>query len=269
MEKLELNKIYNEDCLKGMEKIKAEYIDLVITSPPYNIGVKYGKHKDNLPFEEYLDWMEDLAKKTKRILKEDGSFFFNIGDKPSDDFRSFEVAKRIAKHFKLQNTIHWIKHIAVPEENVNIGHYKPVNSYRYMNNTHEYIFHFTKKNKVEINKLAIGVPYADKSNIGRWKKAKQDKRGRGNIWFIPYETVKSQKRHPAAFPIKLPEMCIKLHGYDKNTIVLDPFMGSASTAIAANNLGCNYLGFEIDKKYIEISKKRIKRHSYKQEALEF
>mgnify|MGYP006296727483 CR=1 FL=1 len=207
--------------------------------------------------------MDRLGFHLNRVLKDNGSLFFNIGDKPSDDFRSFQVAQEIAKHFKLQNTIHWVKHIAIPEEEVNIGHYKPVNSYRYMNNTHEYIFHFTKNNKVKINKLAVGVPYADKSNIKRWKK-KKDKRGRGNMWFIPYKTVSKSKKHPASFPIKLPEMCIELHGYNKDTVVLDPFMGSGTVALASQNLGCNYLGFEIDEKYIEVARERI---NYKQLSL--
>lgn len=78
----------------------------------------------------------------------------------------------------------------------------------------EYIFHFTNKGDVEVDKLADGlaVRYQDKSNLGRY--SHQDKRDRGNTWFIPYQTIKhkSQRPHPATFPVKLPEMCIKLHG---------------------------------------------------------
>ena len=153
--------------------------------------------------------------------------------------------------------IHWIKAIAIPEENINIGHFKPINSKRYLNNCHEYIFHFTKNKTVSLNKLAVGVPYADKSNIGRWKSVKQDLRDRGNIWYIPYETVWSEKEHPAAFPKKLPEMCIKLHGYNKNTVVLDPFLGSGTTCVVANELNCKWLGFEIDQEYVKISKEKL------------
>ena len=73
----------------------------------------------------------------------------------------------------------------------------------------------------------MGVPYQDKSNIGRWKHAKQDKRDRGNTWFIPYETIqmKKERPHPATFPTKLPEMCIKLHGIKEKMVVMDPFLG--------------------------------------------
>ncbi len=250
------NKIFCMDCIKGMrEYLPDNSVDVIVTSPPYNIGVKYNSHKDNMPFDKYLDWMEEVAKECFRVLKEDGSFFFNIGDKPSDELRSLKVAERINKIFRLQNTIHWIKSIAVPEEDVNIGHYKPVNSKRYLNNCHEFIFHFTKKGDVKLDKLSIGVPYQDKSNIGRWDSAKEDIRDRGDIWFIPYETVTGKKMHPAMFPVKLPEMCIKLHGLNKGKlVVLDPFLGSGSTAIASKRLGCYYIGFEIDEEYCNIAK---------------
>ena len=257
-----LDKIFCIDCIKGMDEILSEKsIDIIVTSPPYNIGVDYNSYNDNMPFNEYLDWISTVSRSCFRVLKDNGSFFFNIGDKPSDELRSLKVANRILENFKLQNTIHWVKSIAIPEKEINVGHYKPVNSNRYLNNSHEYIFHFTKKGSSHIDKLAIGVPYADKSNISRWKHAKQDLRGRGNQWFIPYETVHEKKSHPAMFPVKLPEMCIKLHGLsdDHKLIVLDPYMGSGSTAIAAKRLNCHYIGFEIDKKYKEIAEKLLKK----------
>ncbi|NHJ40014.1 MAG: site-specific DNA-methyltransferase [Asgard group archaeon] len=256
-----MNKIYLKNCVQGMDEILPEKsIDVIVTSPPYNIGIQYNSYDDDIPFEDYLSFKELLAKSCYRVLKDDGSFFFNIGDKPSDEFRSLDVAKKIANSFKLQNTIHWVKSIAIPEKEINIGHYKPVNSNRFLNNSHEYIFHFTKTGKVKLDKLAIGVPYGDKSNIGRWKKAKKDLRDRGNQWFIPYETVQEKKKHPAMFPVKLPEMCIKLHGLNKNNplIVLDPFMGIGTTAIASINLGCIYVGFEIDEKYHQMALNNIR-----------
>ena len=254
-----MDKVFCMDCLEGMRKyLPADSVDVVVTSPPYNIGVEYGSHDDNLPFDEYLDWMEEVARECFRVLKQDGSLFFNIGDRPSDELRSLRVAQRICRAFRLQNTIHWIKSIALPEEGLAIGHYKPVNSARYLNNCHEYIFHFTKGGDVELAKLAIGVPYADKSNIGRWKHACQDLRDRGNTWFIPYETVQCEKPHPAAFPEKLAAMCIKLHGLASGPlVVLDPFLGSGSTAVAAVSLGCHYVGFEVDEGYVDIARSRI------------
>ena len=256
-----INRIYQMDCINGMNEIlPAKSIDVIVTSPPYNINIDYNSYNDNRPFEEYLNWIGSIAEGCSRVIKNEGSFFFNIGDRPSDELRSFTVAQKIAQHFKLQNTIHWVKSIAIPEREINIGHYKPVNSLRYLNNSHEYIFHFTKQGDIEVDKLAVGVPYADKSNIGRWKKAQEDLRGRGNQWFIPYETVQEKKKHPAMFPIQLPEMCIKLHGLAKSNplIILDPFMGVGTTALAAKKLGCNYVGFEIDSNYIELALEALK-----------
>jgi len=255
-----LDQLFAEDCLEGMRRrLPDACVDVIVTSPPYNIGTRYDAHTDRMPFDQYLDWMEEVARECRRVLKDDGSFFLNIGDKARDELRSFRVAERLCRHFVLQNTIHWVKSIAAPEEGVNMGHYKPVNSQRYLNNCHEYIFHFTKAGSVRLDKLAIGVPYQDKSNIGRWKKATQDLRDRGNTWYIPYDTVVSAKPHPAAFPGKLPEMCIRLHGLRKEEplLVLDPFMGTGSTAVAAARLGCHYVGFDVGRRYTAIARRRL------------
>lgn len=255
---MEFNKVYETDGVRAMlEDLPEKCIDVIVTSPPYNIGVNYNSHNDKMSPEEYLDWMEKFGSACKRVLKDNGSLFFNIGDKASEGLKAFSVAKRLSKSLTLQNTIHWVKHISVPEENIAIGHFKPVNSDRFLNNCHEYIFHFTKNGTVTIDKLAIGVPYADKSNIGRWKSAKQDKRDRGNVWYIPYETVQSEKEHPAAFPKGLPEMCIKLHGVTNESVVLDPFLGSGTTCVVAKMLGCKFIGFDIDAKYLQIAREKL------------
>jgi len=118
----------------------------------------------------------------------------------------------------------------------------------------------TKSGNVKLDRLAIGVPYQDKSNIGRWKQATQDKRCRGNTWFIPYDTIQSREKerpHPATFPVKLPEMCIRLHGLDKVKLVLDPFLGIGTTALACLRLGVSCLGFEIDPIYFQTAVERI------------
>lgn len=258
------------DCLEGMRKFLEDgEVDVVVTSPPYNIGIKYRKYDDSIPRQQYLNWIEEVALEIKRVLKDDGSFFLNIGHKPTDPWVPWEVAFRLRKHFVLQNVIIWVKSIAIKKEEVGnhpnikgdiiVGHYKPINSKRFLNDNFEYIFHFTKRGDVELDRLAIGVPYQDKSNIGRWKSATKDLRCRGNTWFIPYETIQSkdQRPHPATFPPKLPEMCIKLHGLHKTRLVLDPFMGIGNTAIACIRLGIDWIGFEIDELYAKIAEQRI------------
>jgi site-specific DNA-methyltransferase (adenine-specific) len=256
-----LNNIYQQDCLTGMrQRLRDGCVDVIVTSPPYNIGTRYSAYRDNRPLRDYLDWIECVAAECRRVLKDDGSFFFNIGQQPSDELRVWRIVERVARHFRVQNTIHWIKSIAVPEKGINIGHYKPVRSRRFLHMMHEYIFHFTKNGDVPLDKLAIGVPYQDKSNIGRWKHATQDLRDRGNTWFIPYKTVKKKKAHPAAFPRRLAEMCIRLHGLDKGRlVVLDPFMGSGTTAAAAKSLGCDWVGFEIDPRYVRMARRALAR----------
>ena len=262
--------LHFKDCIPGMkEHLKEGSIDVAVTSPPYNIGIEYGAHRDDLPRENYLDWMEETADGVKRVLAEDGSFFLNIGNTPKDQWIAWDVAQVFRKHFVLQNVIHWIKSIAINKSDVGdypnitadvaVGHFKPIVSGRYLNDCHEYIFHFTKTGNVKLNKLAVGVPYQDKTNIGRWKAAKEDRRDRGNTWFIPYQTIKSraERPHPATFPVKLPEMCIKLHGLRNNLLVLDPFLGIGSTAIASMRLGVSFVGFEIDKVYIDEAVERI------------
>jgi site-specific DNA-methyltransferase (adenine-specific) len=264
------------DCIKGMKQFFEDgEVDVIVTSPPYNLGIKYNHYDDTISREEYLEWMEEVGKECKRVLNDNGSFFLNIGYKSKDLWVAWEVAFKLRKHFVLQNVIHWIKSIAIPKEDVGnyptitgdiaVGHFKPVNSKRFINKCHEYIFHFTKKGSVELDKLAVGVPYQDKSNIGRWKKAVQDLRDRGDTWFIPYETIwsrKKQRPHPSTFPPKLPEMCIKLHGLEKTKFVLDPFMGIGSTAIACQSLGIDYIGFEIDETYVKIAKQQIKKNLF-------
>jgi len=264
---LERNHIYSIDCLKGLELLDTDSIDVVVTSPPYNIGIQYNSYEDKRTRQDYLDWLEKIAVSCKRVMKDDASFFLNIGGTLTDPWTPFDVAQRFRNHFVLQNTIHWVNSIAILKEDLGIstkinkdiavGHYKPINSKRFHHDCHEFIFHFTKGGDVTLDKLSIGVGYQDKTNISRWKIATSDKRDRGNVWFIPYPTIRESKEHPASFPIKLPEMCIKDHGVEKIDLVLDPFMGSGSTAIAAIKLGLDFVGFEIDPYYADMANSAV------------
>ena len=265
-DQLKTNNVYIMDCIKGIRLMKKQslLVDVIVTSPPYNIGKEYHQYDDEKPREAYLDWLESIAGECHEIMTDHSSFFLNVGGKPSDMWIPLDIAQRFRNKFVLQNMIHWVKSISIPKEDVgdypnilgdiSVGHYKPVNSNRYMNSCHEYIFHFTKKGDVELDKSAIGVPYQDKSNIGRWKGVTGDLHPRGNIWFIPYETIQKSRPHPTVFPIKLPEMCFKLHGVEKINLAMDPFMGIGSTAIACKKLNVNFLGFEIDETYVEIAR---------------
>lgn len=245
--------MYCVDCIEGMASLDPESVDIIVTSPPYNVGTNYTVYEDTMTKTAYSFFMEGVFDACCRVLKDTGSFFFNFGGKPSDSSSAIGMALLASDFFALQNTIHWIKHISIPEYQLAVGHFKPINSKRYLNNVHEYIFHFTKKGDVTLDKLALGVPYKDQTNISRWGSG-STVRDRGNVWFIPYETTSCAKSHPAAFPKKLPTMCIQLAGFNASTVALDPFVGSGATCIAAKELGCQYLGFDIDPSYIELAK---------------
>jgi site-specific DNA-methyltransferase (adenine-specific) len=265
-------RLYLMDCLEGMRALLPDgSVSVVVTSPPYNIGAKYGRYEDARPRKDYLHWIELVAQEVWRVLEPEGSFFLNMGNKPNDPWIAWDVANQVRPYMVLQNVIHWVKSIAIEKEDlgnypnisgdVAVGHYKPITSPRFLHDNHEFIFHFTKTGRVALDRLAIGVPYQDKSNIGRWKIAQQDKRCRGNTWFIPYETIRSRKRqrpHPATFPVKLPEMCIRLHGLGRTRLVLDPFMGIGATALACIRLGVPCVGFEIDSDYLDWAGERLR-----------
>jgi site-specific DNA-methyltransferase (adenine-specific) len=267
---IEKNKIYHSDCLDFMKSLSNSdtKVNLIVTSPPYNINKEYGMYNDNKERNEYLYWLYCVAQHSYSILDNDGSFFLNISGKPSDPTIPFDVVKEFSQAgYELQNTIHWIKSISFEKDDLaktssinkdlSIGHFKPIVSQRYLTDAHEYIFHFTKKGDIKLDKLSIGVPYQDKTNIGRWKSVKQDKRDRGNVWFIPYPTIQEGRPHPAVFPEKLPYLCIKLQGIKNDMLVYDPFMGSGSTALACLYLNIDYIGTEIDQDYIDIAEKNI------------
>jgi site-specific DNA-methyltransferase (adenine-specific) len=254
-----------EDCLKAMARLPNEHVDLVVTSPPYNLGVRYGKFSDRQDRQSYLRWCKEWAAQIKRVLRPDGSLFLNIGAAPSNPMLPHEIVMQLRDLLVLQNSIHWIKSIAVADRRGRVtsyGHFKPISSKRFVNDCYEYIFHFTKTGRIELDRLAIGVPYQDKSNIARWAHTRgSDLRCRGNTWFIPYETIQSRAKerpHPATFPVQLAEWCIKLHGVSRVCTMLDPFLGIGNSAVAAQRCGVKeFIGFEIDEEYLAEAKRRI------------
>jgi site-specific DNA-methyltransferase (adenine-specific) len=265
-----------QDCVKGMANLPNEHVDLVMTSPPYNLGVRYAKFSDRQDRRSYLQWCAQWGAQVRRVLKPSGSFFLNIGSAPSNPMLPHEIVFELRQLFVLQNTIHWIKSIAIgrqpsrrsgptgvaPAIEQTHGHFKPINSPRFLNDCHEYIFHFTRSGRVELDRLALGVPYQHKSNIARWSHTLgRDLRCRGNTWFIPYETIQSRAKerpHPATFPVQLAEWCVKLHSVSRVQTMLDPFLGIGNSAVAAQRCGVQrFIGFEIDETYLAEARRRI------------
>ena len=254
---------YHTDCRDLLRQLPSRSIDVIVTSPPYNLGIRYNLYDDTISRTEYLEWTNMWVAEAARVLRPDGSLFLNVGAKPTDPWTAFDVAQAVRPHLQLQNIIHWIKSIAIERESAGaaagltrdlaVGHYKPINSDRFLNDCHEFVFHFSPNGSTSVDRLALGVPYQDQSNVGRWRAAADGVRCRGNTWFIPYETIQRRDRdrpHPATFPPQLPEQCLRLHGLRRIETVMDPFAGIGSTAVACARLGLSFVGCEIDEMYL-------------------
>ena len=315
------HRVIKEDCIKWMNSQNPKSIDCIVTSPPYNLNIKYGNYDDSAPRKVYLVWLAEVAKSIKKVLKDKGQLFLNMGYSNSDPFVAMDVAQVFRKYFILQNQFTWVKHVVVND--FGHGQYKPITSNRYTSATTESVFHFTKKGDVAIDRLAIGQRnqthpiypelYSENRHraVTRRKIAKrmkfknykdvlanatgtqkkefenkvkqllkeipyepEKKKCIGNAWFIPYTpTSKLSKQigvdkghnyrknsradHPATFPEKLSEQCIKLSGIKKGSIVYDPFLGTGTTLVSAIKLGMIGIGTEINENYNKFSKKRI------------
>tara|TARA_B100001778_G_scaffold334967_1_gene349818 strand:+ start:25694 stop:26389 length:696 start_codon:yes stop_codon:yes gene_type:complete len=222
-----------------MDEIRDHSVDLVITSPPY---------KDEDGYSPGL--MRSLASELYRVMKPGTLAFVNFGQLASDKGRPFECANELAKKLDWIDTIIWVK-----SNPFSGGHYTPINSDYRMNNMFEYIFQFSK-GKAKIDRLSLGIPYMHKSNVKRYgvfdgDQQKQDVRCAGNVWYVGYPTVQSkkQKPHKDMFPEEIPTRCLKLANLPERSLVLDPFMGSGTTARAARKMGMNAVGYEINKKF--------------------
>jgi len=296
---MQTNIINLQDCVLGMLSLPEKSIDIVVTSPPYNLDIGYSTYKDNKPRQEYLTWLGEVFKAVKHCLKDNGHFWLNVGYSNIDPWVGMDVAQTAREHFTLQNNFTWVKSIAIND--ITTGHFKPINSNRFSNPTWEHLFHFTKSGNIPCDKLAIGVPYMWDCNIdnsgrvrGRLakkygfknikdfnknanqptldkfekelaikmtnKQPRPDSRCRGNTWFIPYDTIANREKHrgnhPATYPVKLVTNCIKFSGLQSGVLV-DPFMGSGTSAIGAVSSGLDYIGFDIDADYKQFAEDRV------------
>ena len=263
------SRLYLADCIEVFGQLPARSVDVIVTSPPYNVGIQYNRYQDTLPPSEYLQWTDAWVAAASRVLTADGSLFLNVGARPSDPWTALDVAQAVRPHLELQNIIHWVKSIAIEKalagsrsglaDDLAVGHYKPINSRRFLNDCHEFVFHFSPQGTTPIDRQAMGVKYQDASNVKRWQKAGSGLRCRGNTWFLPYDTIQNRDKerpHPATFPWRLPANCLKLHGLDRITLAVDPFLGLGSSAVACAKLGVNFVGIELDEHYLKEAIKR-------------
>ena len=271
---LEINKTHLGDAIQLAKKLPENSVDLIVTSPPYADVVSYGENVKVLSPQEYINWFLPLFHESKRFLKESGSFVLNINDRATNGERNiyvFELVTRIVKEtgLKLFDRYIWFKKSALP-----------MPGDKRLNDRIEYIFHFVKDSKkFKTNTDKVRVPYKEVS-LKRFKNkvhgndivlsngvTKLSQRGSSKahplgtkpITVFRFDTGSALRglQHPAPFHPQLPEFFIKWLT-DENDLVLDPFMGGGTTAVAAAKLNRKYIGFDINPEYIKMTKDRLK-----------
>jgi len=245
-------KLINQDFLKA--KIEKESIDLIITSPPYNVGIEYENSDDTVSYEDYLKWTKKWLKKAYSLLKDDGRMCLNIPlDKNKGGIKSVyadfvEIAKKIG--YGYQSTIVW------NEQNISRrtawGSWLSASA-PYVIAPVEMIVLLYKK---QWKKKEKGTSDITKEEFIQWT---------NGMWTFSGES-KKRIGHPAPFPLELPYRCIKLFSYIGDT-VLDPFVGSGTTLISAYKLDRKAIGTEISKEYFELAKSRIEKECFSQKGL--
>lgn len=238
---VELNKIYNENCLETMGRMEDEFVDLVVTSPPY----------DNLrSYEGYSFDFESIAKELYRVVKKDGVVVWVVGDATIDGSEtgtSFKQALYFMElGFKLHDTMIYEKNSPAYPARRDSNRYTQI---------FEYMFVFTKgkpAGRLICDKPNKWAGYKDFS--GKLKNPVPEFSPRNNIW--KYVTSFNGVKHPAPFPEELAKDHI-LSWSDEGDVVYDPFMGSGTTGKMAKLNGRHYVGSEVSDAYTEIAKKRI------------
>lgn len=229
---------YIGDAIKTMSEMDNDSYGAVVTSPPYNIGIDYGDFKDKLDSKEYHEFTKSWVEQALRVAP---VAVINFGAPTSSAINLAKFMIAVSEVGVIQSHIAWIK--SVSTEGWSYGHFKPVNSKRYLTNIHESVFIISREGDFELDRLAVGVPFKDKSNIKRFKSNQSDVRCRGNVWYVPYETRTVKQNHPASYPLELAKMMIGITGIKGK--ILDPFIGSGTTELAAKELGLECDGIDI------------------------
>ncbi|OPF69802.1 hypothetical protein ATN85_01975 [Staphylococcus hominis] len=247
------------DSRELLKQIPDNSVQLVVTSPPYNIGKNYGKYKDKLTFLEWEELMNSIVEEIYRVLKPDGSFFLNLSPIPigkeKEIFPLPYLGYKIIKNnnFYLRNMITWtFNGMQNPTLRLS-GRYE--NILWCVKNLNNYIFNLDE----------VRIPYITKND----KRLTGKGRNPTDVWYFNRVNNVSKKKlgltHPTIYPVPMIERIIKMSS-NENDIVLDPFLGSGTTALAALNLNRKIIGFELDEKYFPEIQSRLK---FRQTSFEF
>lgn len=242
---LELNQIYNIDCLQGFKQIDDNSIDLIFTSPPYNFDMNYSEYDDKKKWNEYFDWLNKVWIECKRVLKSGGRLCVNIQPLFSDYIPSHHIISNQLLSLELL----WKGEILWEKNNYNCkytawGSWKSPSS-PYLKYTWEFIEIFCK-DKLKKKGLKENIDITG-DEFKQWVLAK---------WSIAPEKRMKEYEHPAMFPEELVSRILKLFSY-KDDIILDPFNGAGTTTKVAHKLGRNYIGLDIDEQYCETARNRL------------
>jgi len=264
---MDINQIYCGDSLQLLKKLDDNSIDLVITSPPY-ADLKVYIDNPGILADSYVEWFLPICNEICRVIKPTGSFILNINDKVEDGFRHpyvFDLISEIHKRteLKLFERLFWNKMKGLP------------NRSRFGDRV-EYLFWFAKEKGFKFNIDEMRTEYSEKS-IKRMKKPLKKRfarrEGDGDLEYkewspnplgalpttlisISSESKKIADNHVAVYPVDLVDYFIK-GSTEKSDLVLDPFMGTGTTAVSAKKLGRNWIGFEKQQEYVDIANKRI------------
>ena len=211
---------------------------------------------------DYLAWTSRWVEAAARVLDPLGSLFLNVGGKPTDPWTALDVAQAVRPHLHLQNTLHWVKSIAIDQDAAGgasgltqalaVGHYKPINSPRFVNDCHEFIFHFTPTGRTPLDRLAVGVPYQDESNIARWRGAGTADCAaegiRGSSLTRRFRIARRTGRTRPHFRRGCPSTASGCTGLYRITEAVDPFLGLGNTAVACARLELSFVGIEMDRR---------------------
>jgi site-specific DNA-methyltransferase (adenine-specific) len=252
---LDVNRLYHGDVLEGLMRVRECSIDLIFTSPPYNVNTGYGNHIDSKAWDEYLAWLFNVWTQCERVLKVGGRLVVNIDSiinrtvapaERSEYFRPIYAdlinQMRRLEAMKFRSDICWFKHQVAGRAAAWGSYLSPSNPI--IRRNHEYLLVWSKNNW---SAAADGR----KSDLT----ASEFQEFTMSTWHIKAET-RYMGGHPAPFPEELARRVIKLYSYLGDT-VLDPFCGSGTTPYVAAMLGRNYIGIDNCRRYLEFAAERL------------
>ena len=238
-----INKVFCKSSEK-MAELPDNSVHLMVTSPPYNVGKDYD---EDLTLQEYRDFLKKIWKETFRVLVPGGRVCINVanlGRKPYIPIHAFIIEDMTELGFLMRGELLWNK-ASSAGSSCAWGSWKSAKN-PVLRDLHEYILVFSKESFSRYNHHDE-PPTMTREEFMEYTKS---------IWTFNTESAK-RSGHPAPFPVELPLRCIKLYTFE-NDVVLDPFMGSGSAAVAAIQSNRRFVGYDIDKEYVKTTEKRIK-----------